>query len=204
MHIRMALDPGGGGVLSSFLIRRLGPSIYRSPPKNIRSFKHPKKYLKFSNPKKYPPFCTLTLRKDPNMQRNELSIYSNFVMTPKISTKCSYPKKCSFFWKPPKILFWTKKNGPSLGMHENIRVLPPPPPWALEIRTLYILSDNCSKNHVVMVSKWKRKRFTKVGTYIHSVICHDMVFSNILEWCYLVKWLISLFHTLLRKRPSDA
>ena len=29
---------------SHFLdIRRLGPSIYRSPPKNIRNFKHPKK-----------------------------------------------------------------------------------------------------------------------------------------------------------------
>ena len=38
---------GGGGVLYFFRIRRLGPSIYHSPPKNIRNLKHPKKYLKF-------------------------------------------------------------------------------------------------------------------------------------------------------------
>ena len=38
---------GGGGYSHFFDIRRLGPSIYRSPQKNIRNFKHPKKYLKF-------------------------------------------------------------------------------------------------------------------------------------------------------------
>ena len=51
-------DPGGGGgggggggegrgYSNFFRIRRLGPSIYSSPQKNIRNFKHPKKYLKF-------------------------------------------------------------------------------------------------------------------------------------------------------------
>ena len=43
----VALPQGGGGVLYFFRIRRLGPSIYHSPPKNIRNLKHPKKYLKF-------------------------------------------------------------------------------------------------------------------------------------------------------------
>ena len=32
---------GGGGYSHFFFIRRLGPSIYRSAPKNIRNFKHP-------------------------------------------------------------------------------------------------------------------------------------------------------------------
>ena len=34
-----------GGYSNFFCIRRLGPSIYRSPPKNIRNFKHPKKNI---------------------------------------------------------------------------------------------------------------------------------------------------------------
>ena len=37
---------GGGGTLSFFFIRRIGPSIYRLPPKNIGNIKHPRKYLK--------------------------------------------------------------------------------------------------------------------------------------------------------------
>ena len=40
-------DLGGGGYSQFFYIRRLGPSIYSSPQKNIRNFKYPKKYLKF-------------------------------------------------------------------------------------------------------------------------------------------------------------
>ena len=34
-----------GGYSDLFFIRRLGPRIYRSPPKNIRNFKHPKNFL---------------------------------------------------------------------------------------------------------------------------------------------------------------
>ena len=33
---------GGGGTLIFFFIRRLGPSIYRSPQNDIRNFKHAK------------------------------------------------------------------------------------------------------------------------------------------------------------------
>ena len=36
-----------GATLIFFFVRRLRPSIYHSPLKNIRDFKHPKKYLKF-------------------------------------------------------------------------------------------------------------------------------------------------------------
>ena len=45
---------GGGGYSHFFLIRILGPGIYRSPQKNIRNFKHPIFFLNFSNPQKYP------------------------------------------------------------------------------------------------------------------------------------------------------
>ena len=50
-------DRPGGGVLSFFFIRRLGPSIYRSPPKNYQEFQAPKNFFgNFSDPKRYPPF----------------------------------------------------------------------------------------------------------------------------------------------------
>ena len=44
-----------GGFSIFFCIGRLGPSIYPSPQKNIRNFKHPKKIFEiFATPKKYP------------------------------------------------------------------------------------------------------------------------------------------------------
>ena len=51
----MAGPGGGGGTLNFFYIRRLGPSIYSSPPKNIRNFKHPKKIFEIlATPKNFP------------------------------------------------------------------------------------------------------------------------------------------------------
>ena len=46
-HKQKVPSPGGGGALFFFFIRRLGPSIYRSPQKDIRIFKQPQKYLNF-------------------------------------------------------------------------------------------------------------------------------------------------------------
>ena len=59
-----------GGYSHFFFIRRLGPSIYRSPPNNIRNFKHPKKYLKFWATQILSPILYLDLKKDPKMHRN--------------------------------------------------------------------------------------------------------------------------------------
>ena len=59
------LSPRGGGYSLFFFIRRLGPSIYPSPLKNIRNFKHPKKIFEILAVQKIPPLCILTLRKDP-------------------------------------------------------------------------------------------------------------------------------------------
>ena len=71
INIGPARRMAGWGVLSFFFIRRLGPSIYHSPQKNIRNFKHPAKVFEIlTTPQKYPPFCTLTLRKDHKMHRN--------------------------------------------------------------------------------------------------------------------------------------
>ena len=39
-------------------------------PNKYQEFQALLKYLKFYQPKKNPPFCTLTLRKDPKMHRN--------------------------------------------------------------------------------------------------------------------------------------
>ena len=62
------LSPGGYSNFSC--IRRLGPSIYRSPQKISEISSTPKKYLKFLQPKKISRFCILTLRKDPKIHRN--------------------------------------------------------------------------------------------------------------------------------------
>ena len=56
---------GGGGYSKFFLIRRLGPSIYRSPPKNIRNFKHPKKIFEILATQKNIPILYLDLKKRP-------------------------------------------------------------------------------------------------------------------------------------------
>ena len=58
---------GGGGYSDLFFIRSLGSRIYRSSPKNIRSFKHPKKYSS------YPPkiFIFLKIQKNIEIQNFE-------------------------------------------------------------------------------------------------------------------------------------
>ena len=43
-----------GGTLFFSRIHRLGPSIYRSSPKNIRNFKHPQKIFEILATQKYP------------------------------------------------------------------------------------------------------------------------------------------------------
>ena len=58
------------GYSKFFFIRRLGPSIYPSPPKNIRNFKLPLKIFEILATPKISPFLT-TLRKDPKMHRND-------------------------------------------------------------------------------------------------------------------------------------
>ena len=48
-------DRPQGGTLICFCIRRLGPSIYPSPPKKYQKFQVPPKNIwNFCNPKKYP------------------------------------------------------------------------------------------------------------------------------------------------------
>ena len=61
---------GGGGTIIFSSYVGSGPASTRQP-KKYQVFQAPQKYLKFSNPKKYPPFCTLTLIKDPKMHRND-------------------------------------------------------------------------------------------------------------------------------------
>ena len=54
-----------GGYSNFFRIRRLGPSIYPSPPKNIRNFKHPKKIFEILATPKNIPILYLDLKKRP-------------------------------------------------------------------------------------------------------------------------------------------
>ena len=59
------------GYPNFFRIHRLGPIIYRSPPKNIRNFKHPKKIFEILATPKNIPILYLDLKKDPKLHRND-------------------------------------------------------------------------------------------------------------------------------------
>ena len=61
----------GGGTLIFSRIRRLGPSIYRSPKKNIRNFKHPQKIFEILATPKNILILYIDLKKDPKMHRND-------------------------------------------------------------------------------------------------------------------------------------
>ena len=54
----------GGGYSHIFFIRRLGSSIYRLPPKNMKNFKHPQKIFEIATPK-ISPILYLDLKKRP-------------------------------------------------------------------------------------------------------------------------------------------
>ena len=88
---------GGGGTLIFFRIRRLGPSIYRSPPKNIRNFKHPQKIFEILATQKSISFLYLDLKKVPKLHRNDPQTSPICDDPKKISTKSSYPQRYSFF-----------------------------------------------------------------------------------------------------------
>ena len=131
LYIRAGGQLGLRGVGGShfFFIRRLGPSIYRTPPKNISST--PKTIWIFSNPKNTPPppFCTLTLRKDLKMHRNDPPKYSPiWWWIPQKYPQISIPKNIHFSENPRKYWnskFWTPKNWPE--------PTPPPPPPPLGV-----------------------------------------------------------------------
>ena len=95
---------GGGGYSDFFFIRRLGPSIYRSPPKNIWNFKHPQKIFEILATQKISPFCTFTLRKDPKLHRNYPKYSPILWWPPKKIHKIFTPQKIFIFWKSKKIL----------------------------------------------------------------------------------------------------
>ena len=61
---------GGGGTLIIFFIRRLGPSIYRSPQKISGISSTPKIFEILAN-KKTLPILYLDLKRDPKMHRND-------------------------------------------------------------------------------------------------------------------------------------
>ena len=63
-------SPRGGGVLLFFFIRRFEPSIYSSPQRYIRNFKHPQK-IEILATKKIFPILYLDLKKTPKMYRND-------------------------------------------------------------------------------------------------------------------------------------
>ena len=122
----------GEGYSNFFRIRRLGPSIYRSPPKNIKNFKHPQKIFEILATKKISQFCTLTLKKTLNCIEITLKLAQFCDDQKKYPQNLHTPQKIFIFLKTPKNIeiqnFEPPKNRPSLHMCENIRVHPPPPP----------------------------------------------------------------------------
>ena len=58
---------------------------------------------------------------------------------PKISTKSSYPQKCSFFWKPQKILKFRILNPQKIAwayVRVKISEYPPPPLGRTKINSI--------------------------------------------------------------------
>ena len=113
-----------GGYSSFFLIRRLGSSIYRSPPKKYQEYQAPPKNIRSFSNLKISQFCTFDLKKTLKCIKMNLKL-AQFCDDPqKYPQNLHTPQKIFIFLKTPKIIeiqnFEPPKNNPSL--RENIRV----------------------------------------------------------------------------------
>ena len=95
--------PSQGGTLIFFRIRRLGPSIYCSPPKNVRNFNHPQKIFGILATPKNIPILYLDLKKK-TLKCIEMTLkLAQLCDDPqKISTKSTYPQKIFIFLETPQ------------------------------------------------------------------------------------------------------
>ena len=124
-----------GGYSNFFCIRRLGPSIYCSPKKNIRNFKHPKKLSEILATQKNIPILYQDLIKK-TLKCIEMTLkLAQYCDDPKkISTKSPYPKKIIVFLKTPKNIeiqnFEPQKIAPAYVCVKISEYPPPPPPGA--------------------------------------------------------------------------
>ena len=122
-----------GGYSNFFRIRRLGPSIYRSPPKISGISNTPKNIWNFSNPKKYPNSVPWPWKKTLNCIEMTLKL-AQFCDDPKkISTKSWYPKKIFIFLKTQKNIeiqnFEPKKWTEPTYVWKYQSTPPPPGAW---------------------------------------------------------------------------
>ena len=96
---------GGGGLLifSSYVGLDPASTVYQKK-KYLEYRAYSQNIWNFSNPKKYPHSVHWPSGK--TLKCIEVTPKTSPVLwwPPKISTKSSYPRKYSFFWKPPKIL----------------------------------------------------------------------------------------------------
>ena len=131
---RLMLISTLGGYSYFFRIRRLGPSIYCSHPKNIRNFKHPQKIFEILATQNNISILYLDLKKTLNC----------IEMTLKLAQFCDHPKKNILkIFIPPKIFIFLKtpKNIEIQNFEPQkiarayvcvkISEYPPPPPWDL-------------------------------------------------------------------------
>ena len=128
-----------GGDTLFFCIRRLGPSIYHSPPKHIKNFKHPKKIFEILATQKNIP-QSVHWPNEKTLKCIEMTPkYSPFLMTQKnIQINFHTPKNIIFFKTPPpppkknwNSTTWTQKNDPwgwilFLSIRKAIKKLPGP------------------------------------------------------------------------------
>ena len=124
-------DLRGGGYSNFFRIRRLGPSIYRSPQKNIRNFKHPKKIFEILATPKNIPILYLGLEKK-TLNCIEMTLkQAQFCDDPKkISAKSSYPQNIFIFLKPKKIFKFQNFEPQKMGRaYVCVKISEYHPPW---------------------------------------------------------------------------
>ena len=124
---------GGGGYSHFFFIRRIGPSIYRLPPKKIGNIKHPKKIFYFFATQKYSLSVHLPLEK--TLKYIEKTPKTSPILSWPLKNilKSSYPQNIHFL-KPPKnnvIEKFKQKKCPEPTHESNDQSTPPPPLWTV-------------------------------------------------------------------------
>ena len=136
MSVCVCVCGGGGGYSHFFFIRRIGPSIYRLPPKKIGNIKHPKKIFYFFATQKYSLSVHLPLEK--TLKYIEKTPKTSPILSWPLKNilKSSYPQNIHFL-KPPKnnvIEKFKQKKCPEPTHESNDQSTPPPPPcgpWSL-------------------------------------------------------------------------
>ena len=151
---------GGGGTLIFSAYIGSDPASTIHPKKISGISSTPKKYLKFYQPQKISQFCTLTLKRDRKLHRNDPQTSPILWWPPKkYPQNLHTPKKYSFFWKLKKILKFRILNPKKWAEPTYVWKYQSTPPGDALSRPLLARSDN-----------------TIISYYAHNISCFAKTF----------------------------